>query len=156
MTAASHLRTRGWHRLMVAVVLALTGAAAIAQNPIRPGASGGKLDPAILRETPTTAGAPSGSAKPAERLHEGTRLIDDVGTFQDVGDRVVFLPGGNKDSYRVLENLALERISRTLDENRRPRQWVVSGVITEFRGANYLLVTKASIQLQEGDSAAGP
>ena len=35
-------------------------------------------------------------------------------------------------------------------------QWVVSGVITEFRGANYLLVTKAVIRLQEGETAPGP
>jgi hypothetical protein len=53
----------------------------------------------------------------------------------------------------VLENLALQRISQVLDENRGPRQWIVSGLITEYRGSNYLLVTKAVIQLQEGDSA---
>jgi hypothetical protein len=96
----------------------------------------------------------AGTTKPTERLREGTRLIDVTGTFQSIGnDSVSFSPGANKDSFRVLENLALERISRTLDENRGPRQWIVSGLITEYRGSNYLLVTKAVIQLQEGDSA---
>jgi hypothetical protein len=55
----------------------------------------------------------------------------------------------------VLENLQLERILRTLAESRAQRQCIVSGVITEFRGANYLLVTKAVIPLQDGESAGG-
>ena len=67
---------------------------------------------------------------------------------------VSFSPAGSKDSYRVLENLMLQRISQVLDENRAPRQWVASGLITEYRGSNYLLVTKAVIKVEEGDSAA--
>jgi hypothetical protein len=93
--------------------------------------------------------------KPAERLREGTRLIDVSGSFVSLGaDSVTFAPTGGKDAYRVLENLALQRVSQQLDENRGPRQWTVSGLITEFRGSNYLLVTKAVVQLQDGDSAA--
>jgi hypothetical protein len=106
-------------------------------------------------ETAPTASSAGGKAKGAERLREGTRLIDVVGAFQAVGgDSVSFSPGGNKDSLRVLENLALERVSRTLDENRGTRQWVVSGIVTEYRGSNYLLLTKAVVQLHEGDAAA--
>jgi hypothetical protein len=107
-------------------------------------------------EAAPTASSAGGKAKGSERLREGTRLIDVVGAFQSVGgDSVSFSPGGNKDSFRVLENLALERVSRTLDENRGTRQWVVSGIVTEYRGSNYLLVTKAVVQLHEGDAAAG-
>ena len=81
-------------------------------------------------------------------------MTDVVGTFQSVGnDNVSFSLGGNKDSFRVLENLALQRINQVLDENRGPRQWIVSGLITEYRGSNYILVTKAVIDLKEGDSA---
>ncbi len=106
-------------------------------------------------ETMPMANAASGKAKGADRLREGTRLIDVVGAFQSVGgDSVSFSPSGNKDSFRVLENLALERVSRALDENRGTRQWVVSGTITEYRGLNYLLLTKAVVQLHEGDAAA--
>jgi hypothetical protein len=71
-----------------------------------------------------------------------------------MGDRFAFVPGGNKDSYRVLENLQLQRIGQTLDGARGQQPWVVSGVITEFKGANYLLVTKASIQSQEATAGA--
>jgi hypothetical protein len=94
------------------------------------------------------------AAKGPERLREGTRLIDVPGAFQSIGaDRIAFSPTGSKDSYRVLENQALERVGRALDENRGPRPWIVSGTITEYHGANYLLVTKAVEQLPEGDAA---
>jgi hypothetical protein len=95
------------------------------------------------------------AAKTIERLREGTRLTEVAGSFVAVGeDSITFSPAGSKDSYRVLENLALQRISQQLDENRGQRPWIVSGLITEFRGANYLLVTKAVVQLQDGDTAS--
>jgi hypothetical protein len=101
---------------------------------------------------PAASGQASGT-KPTERLREGTRLIDVPGSFVSLGpDSVTFAPTGGKDAYRVLENLALQRVCLQLDDNRGPRQWVVSGLITEFRGSNYLLVTKAVVQLQDGDS----
>jgi hypothetical protein len=113
-----------------------------------------------LRATPTSnspstsASSPS-TAKSSERLREGTRLVDVTGTFQSTGpDNISFLANGNKESYRVLQNLALQRISQSLEENQALRQWTVSGTITEFRGANYLLVTKAVIQLSETEAAA--
>jgi hypothetical protein len=90
-------------------------------------------------DAPTMPGSPE---KQGERLREGTRLIDASGSFQGVGDRIVFSPKGSKESYRILENLALQRISQTLEDVRGQRQCLVSGTITEFRGANYLLVTK--------------
>ena len=109
---------------------------------------------------PATSAPASGSsaaappAKIAERLREGAKLIDVTGSFQFSGDRVAFSPQGTSDSLRVLENLALERVSRLLTEGRGAPVWVVSGTITEFRGANYLLLTKAVLKLNEGRPAA--
>ena len=101
------------------------------------------------------AGGPGVAGKGSERLREGTKLIDVTGTFQAAGaDSVSFLINGNKESYRVLQNLALQRVSFALEENRALRQWVISGTITEFRGSNYLLLTKAVIQLPEGEAAS--
>lgn len=77
------------------------------------------------------------------RLREGTRVADVVGRFEVAGDRVSFVAVDSTGSWRVLENLALERIGRVLAENRASPQWTVSGTVTEFNGANYLLVTKA-------------
>jgi hypothetical protein len=153
----------------LALALAGAGSLAIAQNrepagsaanvpgnvPGGSSAVGAEVQPIA----PSSSGGNSsaGSSKPVERLREGTRLTDVLGTFQSIGnDNVSFALGGNgnKDSFRVLENLALQRINQVLDENRGPRQWIVSGLITEYRGNNYLLVTKAVIDLKEGDSAA--
>ena len=65
---------------------------------------------------------------------------------------VTFSPEGSKESYRVLENLALQRVVQVLEDNRGPRKWVISGLITEYRGSNYLLLTK--VQQHDVDSAA--
>jgi hypothetical protein len=53
------------------------------------------------------------------------------------------------ESFRVLENLALERINRELGQARGNLQWTVSGIVTEFRGNNYLLVTRAVVKSAE-------
>lgn len=106
--------------------------------------------------SPAASGRPASGPAPksSERLREGTKLIDVTGTFQAVGsDNISFLATGNKESYRILQNLALQRISQSLEDNRAPRQWIVSGTITEFRSANYLLVTKA-VQASDGQTPA--
>jgi hypothetical protein len=84
--------------------------------------------------------------KLSERMREGTRLIDVVGSFQTAGDRISFHPDGKGESYRVLENLALQRVDEYLGANRGNPTWLVSGVMTEFRGSNFLLVQKAVVR----------
>jgi hypothetical protein len=128
---------------------------AIGQNRESPGSAAnptGNLPAAA--NAPLPAATSNGANKPTERLRENTRLVDVVGTFQAIGgDSVAFQPSGGKDSLRVLENLALERISRSLEDN-RGSTWIVSGLVTEFRGSNYLLVTKFVSQQQQADSSA--
>ena len=160
-------RTIQWHVCLV-LAIAAAGSLAIAQNrepsgsaanvpgnvPSGSPAAGSEVQP--IAPSSSVGNSSAGSTKPVERLREGTRLTDVIGTFQSIGnDNVSFSLGGNgnKDSFRVLENLALQRINQVLDENRGPRQWIVSGLITEYRGSNYILVTKAVIDLKEGDSA---
>lgn len=90
-----------------------------------------------------------------KRLREGTRLIDVEGRFDTNGDRWAFFRADTDESYKVLENLALERIHKVLEETRasdKP-QWIISGTMTEFGGANFLLVSKAVIKPQT-DAAA--
>jgi len=81
-----------------------------------------------------------------DRQREGTRVTDVGGRFEVAGDRVTFFPAGGRESYRLLENLALERVAQVLSESRARQEWTVSGTLTEFRGANYLLLTKAVIK----------
>ncbi|WP_425614656.1 hypothetical protein NA78x_004530 [Anatilimnocola sp. NA78] len=81
-----------------------------------------------------------------ERQREGTKLTEVVGRFELAGDRITFYPNGSRDSYRVLENLALERVGQVLSESRARQEWTISGVLTEFRGNNYLLLNKAVVK----------
>ena len=148
------------YSLRTVVVLAAIAAASgvTAQNRDLPGSAANV--PSKVQPTPGAA-APSSQAagaKASERLREGTKLIDVVGTFQSIGgESITFTPGGssgNKESFRVLENLALQRVSQVLDENKGARQWTVSADVTEYKGNNYLLLRKIVVHPQDGDSTA--
>lgn len=125
------------------------------------------LSARLLAQTPQaktpvvrTQLAASPSARPSEggkRLREGTKLIEVEGRFEFTGDRMAFFRADAEESYKVLENLALERINKVLEEtraNEKP-QWMISGIVTEYHGGNYLLVTKAVIKAQEAPISRG-
>ena len=79
---------------------------------------------------------------PPRQIREGEK-VEFVGALELSGDRAVFYPQDGGEPLRLLENLALERVTRLLRETHAERQWLVSGEITEYRGANYLLLHKA-------------
>ena len=91
-----------------------------------------------------TAASKAGPKQP--RIREGTALVDQAGVFQTAGDRVTFLTSDGQRRFVVLENLQLERISRAVGDSLTPPQWTVSGAVTEFCGANYLLVDRAVLR----------
>lgn len=95
----------------------------------------------------TPVRAASEAARKEFRLREGTKVLDRVGRFQISGDRTTFTSsqGSSEESFRVLENLMLERVTQLVNESPTERQWLISGTITEFRGANYLLLQRAVI-----------
>ncbi|MFZ5831902.1 MAG: hypothetical protein ACOY3P_17585 [Planctomycetota bacterium] len=76
-------------------------------------------------------------------MREGEELVDAQGTFRLTGDRVTFLSADGRLRLVVLENLALERVGRVLVAHSQPLRWTVSGVITEYRGVNYVLLRRA-------------
>lgn len=88
------------------------------------------------------------AAQAGVRLREGSKISDLLGRFELVGDQTTFTPTEGGESFRLLENLALERINQILNDSRDKAQWQVSGVVTEYRGTNYLMVTKALIKAQ--------
>ncbi|MDA1054509.1 MAG: hypothetical protein O3C40_29085 [Planctomycetota bacterium] len=87
------------------------------------------------------------------RLREGMNLVNQVGELREAGGRIAFYPEGDKRSLQVLENLALERVSRELDQSNR--KWSVSGIVTEYKGGNYLLLHRAVLKARVS-SAPGP
>lgn len=80
------------------------------------------------------------------RVREGTEIVDQLGHFRTTGGRVIFFTDDGKRRYVGLENLNLERIARTLADGPQPLQWRVTGTITEYRGANFLLVRRAILK----------
>lgn len=86
------------------------------------------------------------TAKKDHRIREGAKLEGQLGEFREAGERIRFYLSDEKTSFVAVENLALERVSRVLDENTSSRTWSVSGVVTEFRGGNYLIVTRAAVK----------
>ncbi len=153
----TRLKSHGSNRIAAVLIAAVAASWATAQNRDLPGSAANI--PTTIQPTPggPQASGPAG-AKASERLREGTKLIDIVGTFQSIGgESITFTPGGsggNKESFRVLENLALQRVSQVLDENKGARQWTVSAEVTEYKGNNYLLLKKIVVHPQEGDTTS--
>jgi hypothetical protein len=101
---------------------------------------------------------PPGVKRQAEngRLREGSKITDVLGRMEVTGDRTTFTPAESSEAYRLLENLSLERINQVINDSRDKPLWEVSGVITEFRGSNYLLVTRAVIKASMAPPATTP
>jgi hypothetical protein len=94
--------------------------------------------------------------RPQEKrlLREGERISNQIGEFRIAGEVLTFHPREGAP-VRVLENLALERIAKVLSETRSRREWIVSGMVTEFRGANFLLVSRAVLKARPQKETAG-
>ena len=88
----------------------------------------------------------SGGANQLKR--EGAEFVDILGQFRMTGDRATFYPKDSQAGYAGLENLNLERVSLMISDTSDQLLWQVSGTITEYRGMNYILVTKAILKNQ--------
>lgn len=92
-------------------------------------------------QTPSSAAAKADAARSTLR-REGDRY-EGLGRFETTGDRITFYAADTGESFRVVENLALERVARVLEETAgfvADRQWQITAEVLEFRGANYLLL----------------
>jgi hypothetical protein len=134
----SHTLARSWRaaRSSLPWMIALVGLGAAFES------AGGGAEGTKPAEKTAVSQAPRGV-----RLREGTELLDQPGQFEISGDRVIFVAASGGARMVGLENLGLERIARTLANNSGRLQWKVTGVVTEFRGTNYLLVRRAVLRL---------
>ena len=83
------------------------------------------------------------------RQREGTQIKDQEGYFRTTGDGLIFHLRESEERYAALENLALERIGKVMnDRHDHPEQltWIVSGFFTEYRGSNFLFITHAVLE----------
>lgn len=107
------------------------------------GRSGAAQRPAPSRD-PADSGV-AGSEQQMSRVREGA-LLDTTGYFKVTGDRALFTTADGSARFTGLENLNLERIAIAVSESPDPLLWSVTGTVTEFRGTNYLLVTRALLK----------
>jgi hypothetical protein len=98
-------------------------------------------------EPPKVAIASSASTLSAgTRMREDTELVDQAGHFENVRDRMIFVTEKGGVRFVGLENLGLERIARALANHPGRMEWRISGLVTEYRGTNYLLVRRAVLR----------
>ena len=81
----------------------------------------------------------------AQRIREGTAFRHMHVFFQQTGDRAVLFTVEDNQRYVCLENLQLERILTTIQENPERRFWRIDGEFTEFRGENFVLIRRAVV-----------
>jgi hypothetical protein len=116
-----------------------------AQPPATPGLLPGTA--ASARVSPPGADAIPADAEDdslGQLRREGTQLRDERGQFALNGTRVIFVSADDKRRFVGLENLALQRISQLVGGDFNDVEWIVSGLVTEYQGANYLLILRAT------------
>lgn len=92
------------------------------------------------------------------KSREGTQIEAVRGRIIEIGRRWALVTDEGDQTYRILENLALERIARAIRHDPADDHWSVSGTLTEFSGQNYLLlrvVTRASSDPGRAPTAGG-
>jgi hypothetical protein len=102
----------------------------------------------VANPSPDAAAADPLGGKNAGRIREGAKLIDQVGSFKLTGDRLTFFTADGSRRFNCLENLNLERITQMVADSPDPLEWRVSGLVTEYRGANYLLISHAVVKMK--------
>jgi hypothetical protein len=135
------------HRIPIAVAMVsvlLIGGRWVRAQLSEPHASGAATMGAAETEPPTPT-----------LLRQGTQIVDQLGHFRTSGDRLIFFANDGRGRFVALENLNLERIALVLANNSGPLQWNVTGTITEFRGANYLLLERAILTTRTGHGQEG-
>jgi hypothetical protein len=113
--------------------------------------------PAEQAPRPSTAAQPSPgtiaaeSASPGEtRQREGV-TFDQEGFVQFTGERMTFISLDGQHRLVMLENLALDRVGRSVRDSTAKTRWKVTGTITEYQGSNYLLLGRAVLVHRDDD-----
>lgn len=138
-----------WTLCWIAVWSAAGFGALWAQTPTASSGSANTRSTGTLRLTPQSAEMIEDPQSPVSDdlpnlRREGTHLREERGRFEYSGDRVMFTTSDSRTRFTVLENLNLQRVAQILAGSADSLEWTVSGVITEFQGMNFLLVTRAT------------
>lgn len=76
-------------------------------------------------------------------LREGAAMTDIKGRFKKVGERYCFTEDGSNVTYKCLENVGLQRVAASMQNEDRKLVWLITARVTEFNDENFLLLEKA-------------
>ena len=87
--------------------------------------------------------AQEASAPTNQLRREGLEIAQVKGQIVRTGNRwALKIPNSDK-SYRLLENLALQRVVHSLNADPTDRNWTIDGVFTEFSNENFIQISRA-------------
>lgn len=155
------LGRRQWWKHLSTVLISVLGAS-VAFRAARGQASQSLIfsaqQPAEQKDTASAEAAP-GNDSPSEespqsqnvrpRVREGTVLPETAGVIRQTGDRYSFFATSGTLRLVVLENLALERLLLAQQTYPGTVIWQIRGVMTEFKGQNYLLIERGILHRVE-------
>lgn len=75
-------------------------------------------------------------------LREGSRIDNQHALCRDAGDRLVVELTEDNRVLPALENLAAQRILKSVQDDSGDERWIVNGLVTEFQEANYILLDR--------------
>ena len=78
-------------------------------------------------------------------VREGGEIVSQIGYFQPAGNRLAFVSADDKSHFVALENQNLERVSQAIAENGQ-LQWIVSGTISQYRGEDFIFLSRAELK----------
>jgi len=105
-------------------------------------------------EDPFRPGMPRAAGEPQLlTLQEDKRLFNREGRIAiDDDGRTVFVFDSGDPPMRLLENSLRQYLEGVTDLGKLYARWRVSGLITEYRGKNYLLLSKVVRVMPEEDA----
>lgn len=77
-----------------------------------------------------------------QRQREGTVVREVEGRLVEVGRRWVFIATTDGTSFRILENLALQRITNAVKQDAGDDHWTITGQWTEYGNENFLMLQR--------------
>ena len=78
-----------------------------------------------------------------KRLREGMGFKGKRCLFRTVGNRIAMFSEDEIERFICLENLNLERIMQSIQENPTQQIWSVNGFYTEHHGDNFVFIQRA-------------
>ncbi len=103
------------------------------------------LSPGTAQETNPELASQVASEKfggEANLIREGTRIADLPAVCRSSGERLLVSFGEQTNPIVALENLASQRILKSVLDDSADDRWIVGGQITEFQERNYVLLDR--------------